>query len=86
MFADDGPLIREQERAQREDLMWNEISHVSEELNTLGSLFLQSKYSDPFQRIALIKDELYASDYYALGGARNLVRSLLLPTAWWRTS
>lgn len=35
--------FREQERAQREDLMWNEISHVSEELNTLGSLFLQSK-------------------------------------------
>ena len=63
--------FREQERAQREDLMWNEISHVSEELNTLGSLFLQSKYSDSFQRIALIKDELYASDYYALGSARN---------------
>lgn len=68
--------FREQERTQREDMMQNEILHISNELNVLGSLFLQSKYSDSLQRIALIKEELYASDYYALNNAQNYLSSI----------
>ena len=68
--------FREQERSQREDLMLNEISHVADELSVLGGLFLQLKYPDSLARIALIKDELYPSDYYALGNARSYLSSI----------
>lgn len=63
-------FYREQEMSQRQNVLQTELNHITKELDNLGSLLTQTKYSDFSQRVNLIKDEIYPSDYIAIRDAQ----------------